>query len=133
MKKIEPRGVAVAYFEALECGDVAAATGMLEPEIIWDQPGGNRFSGRHMGIDGVGALLQNMMEVSQGTFRLAVAGPAMVNGELVAVPVRFSGERDGVRMDMSGIDLLTVHDGLITAVQLFSEDGRAEDEFWGVE
>jgi uncharacterized protein len=72
-----------------------------------------------------------MMEVSGGTFQLAVAGPAMVNGDLVAVPVRFTGQRDGAFMDMGGIDLLTVRDDRIVEVHLFSEDGAAEDTFWG--
>ena len=82
-------------------------------------------------MEGVGALLGGMMEASQGTFQLAVTGPTMVNGELVAVPVRFSGRRDEVSMDMAGVDLLTIRDGKIVEVHLFSEDGPAEDEFWG--
>lgn len=36
---------------------------------------------------GVGALLGGTMAVSEGSFRLTVTGPAMVNGDLVAVPV----------------------------------------------
>ena len=56
----------------------------------------------------------------------------MVNGELVAGPVRFSGRRDAASMDMAGVDLLTVRDGKIVEVHLFSEDGEAEDEFWGL-
>ena len=55
----------------------------------------------------------------------------MTNGELVAVPVRFAGSRSDVSMDMSGVDLLTVREGQIIEVHLFSEDGAAEDAFWG--
>ena len=55
----------------------------------------------------------------------------MVNGELVAVPVRFTGRRDVVSMDMAGVDLLTIREGKIAEVHLFSEDGVAEDAFWG--
>lgn len=71
------------------------------------------------------------MEVSEGSFQLEVTGPAMVNGELVAVPVRFTGARSDASMDMTGVDLLTVRDGKIVTVHLFSEDGAAEDAFWG--
>lgn len=53
----------------------------------------------------------------------------MVNGELVAVPVRFTGARSGASMGMARVDLLTVRDGKIVAVRLFSEDGAAEDDF----
>ncbi len=72
-----------------------------------------------------------MMDVSAGSFQLVVTGPAMANGELVAVPVRFSGTRADASMDMAGVDLLTIRDGQIIAVHLFSEDGANEDAFWG--
>lgn len=126
-----PAAVAGSYFDALGRGDVPSAMALLSPDVVWLQPGANRFSGDHRGIDGVGALLGGMMEASQGTFQLAVTGPAMVNGELVAVPVRFSGNRADASMDMSGVDLLTVRDGKIVEVRLFSSDGQAEDTFWG--
>ncbi|MEW9870880.1 nuclear transport factor 2 family protein [Arthrobacter sp. HS15c] len=126
-----PAAVAGSYFDALGRGDVPSAMALLSPDVVWLQPGANRFSGDHRGIDGVGALLGGMMEASQGTFQLAVTGPAMVNGELVAVPVRFSGNRADASMDMSGVDLLTVRDGKIVEVRLFSSDSQAEDTFWG--
>jgi uncharacterized protein len=88
-------------------------------------------SGDHVGVQGVGALLGEMMQVSEGSFQLAVTGPAMVNGDLVAVPVRFTGTRGDVSMDLTGVDLLTVGNGKIVEVHLFSEDGPAEDAFWG--
>lgn len=126
-----PAAVAASYFEALGRGDVPAAMALLSPDVVWHQPGSNRFSGDHKGLDGVGALLGGMMEASQGTFQLAVTGPAMVNGELVAVPVNFSGTRTGASMDMAGVDLLTVRQGNIVDVRLFSADGATEDSFWG--
>lgn len=126
-----PAGVSAAYFGALAQGDVPTAMRLLSPSVVWHQPGANRFSGDHTGIDGVGALLGGMMAASDGTFRLTVDGPAMVNGEMVAVPVRFAGQLPAASMDMAGVDLLTVRDGAIVEVHLFSEDGAAEDAFWG--
>lgn len=126
-----PAAVATSYFDALGRGDVPSAMALFSPDVVWHQPGANRFSGDHRGLDGVGALLGGMMEASQGTFQLAVTGPAMVNGELVAVPVQFSGNRADASMDMPGVDLLTVRDGKIVEVRLFSADGPAEDAFWG--
>lgn len=131
MTEQTPTAVAATYFDALGRGDVPTAMAQLSDAVVWHQPGANRFSGDHVGAEGVGALLGGMMEASQGSFQLAVTGPAMVNGPLVALPVRFSGRRDGVSMDMAGVDLLTVRDGKIIEVHLFSEDGGAEDEFWG--
>ncbi|WP_102159083.1 nuclear transport factor 2 family protein [Zhihengliuella halotolerans] len=131
MNEHTPAAVTAAYFEALASGDVPTAMAQLSPQVVWHQPGANRFSGEHAGVEGVGALLGGMMEASNGSFQLAVTGPAMVNGELVAVPVRFSGTNADASMDMAGVDLLTVRDGKIVAVHLFSADGAAEDAFWG--
>ena len=131
MSEQTPAVVAATYFDALGRGDVPAALAQFSEDVIWHQPGANRFSGDHLGLEGIGALLGGMMEVSQGSFQLAVTGPSMVNGDLVAVPVRFSGHRDGASMDMAGVDLLTVRDSRIVEVHLFSEDGPAEDTFWG--
>lgn len=126
-----PAGTAVAYFEALGRGDIPAVMAMFDPGVVWHQPGANRFSGVHHGIDGVSALLGGMMQVSNGTFQVTVTGPAMTNGDLVAVPVQFSGNRQGVSMDIAGIDLLTIRHDSIAEVHLFSVDGPAEDTFWG--
>lgn len=131
MPEPTPAAVAATYFDALGRGDVPTALAQLSDVVVWHQPGANRFSGDHAGAQGVGALLGGMMEASRGSFQLAVTGPAMVNGELVAVPVRFSGRTHAGAMDLAGVDLLTVRDGKIVEVHLFSEDGEAEDEFWG--
>ena len=131
MSDQSPAVVAAKYFDALAQGEVPTAMALLAPDVVWHQPGANQFSGDHVGGDGVGKLLGGMMEASQGTFQLRVDGAVMINGDLVAVPVRFSGQRDGAAMDMRGVDLLTVRDGKIIEVRLFSEDGAAEDAFWG--
>lgn len=131
MNEQNPESVSAAYFGALATGNVPEAMGLLSTDVVWHQPGANQFSGDHAGVEGIGALLGGMMQASEGTFQLAVSGPAMVNGELVATPVRFSGTRSDASMEMTGIDLLTVRDGKIVEVHLFSEDGPAEDVFWG--
>jgi ketosteroid isomerase-like protein len=131
MSENTPAAVADAYFGALGTGDVPTAMSLLSPEVVWHQPGANQFSGDHVGLDGVGALLGGMMSASAGTFQLSVSGPAMVNGGLVAVPVRFAGQRSTASMDMAGVDLLTVDGGKIIEVHLFSEDSAVEDTFWG--
>jgi ketosteroid isomerase-like protein len=131
MNDKSPASVATTYFDALGRGDIPTVMAQFADDVVWHQPGANRFSGDHTGVAGVGALLGGMMEASAGTFQLAVTGPAMTNGELVAVPVRFSGARGDASMDMAGVDLLTVRGGKIVEVHLFSADGPAEDSFWG--
>lgn len=131
MTDTTPAGIAATYFGALAQGDIPTVMAQFSPDVVWHQPGAHQFSGVHTGVDGVGALLGGMMETTAGTFALVVTGPAMVNGEMVALPVRFSGTHGDASMDMAGVDLLTVRDGKIIAVHLFSEDGISEDAFWG--
>jgi ketosteroid isomerase-like protein len=126
-----PASVAATYFDALGRNDIPTVMAQFADSVVWHQPGANRFSGDHEGVSGVGALLGGMMEASQGSFQLTVTGSAMINGDLVALPVRFSGSRADASMDMDGIDLLTVRDGKIVEVHLFSSDGATEDAFWG--
>ena len=132
MNDTTPASVAGTYFDALGRGDIPTVMAQFGDEVVWNQPGANTFSGLHRGVDGVGALLGGMMSVSEGTFQLTVTGSPMVNGDLVAVPVRFTGQRADASMDMAGVDLLTIRGGKIVEVHLFSEDGSAEDLFWGL-
>lgn len=126
-----PVAVATTYFDALGKGDIPTVMAQFSDTVVWHQPGANRFSGDHVGVAAVGALLGGMMEASQGTFALSLAGAAMANGDVVAVPIRFSGTTAAASMDMAGVDLLTVRDGKIVEVHLFSEDAASEDAFWG--
>lgn len=127
-----PLEVTLQYFNALDAGDMDTVSSLLDDDCTWHQPGRNRFSGQHVGPAAIGELITSMMHISQGTFRVTGAGAPMVNGHLVAVPVRFRGERDGAVMNMGGIDLMTVKKGKIVRVDLFSDDSSAEDAFWGV-
>ena len=87
--------IARAYIQAVQAGDQAALGNLLSPEIIWHQPGNNRFSGTHKGIQAIGSLIGGMMEVSGGTFAITRANRYMANGDWVTVEIEFSGERDG--------------------------------------
>ena len=84
----------------------------------------------HQGQGAVFGLIGAMVEATAGTFRLEVTGPSLTNGDLVAVPVRFSGSQGDAVMDLAGLDLHRVTDGRITEVWLFGADQPAEDAFW---
>lgn len=101
MARQTPVAVAAAYFDALDRGDIPTVMAQFDEAVVWHQPGANRFSGDHAGVTGVGALLGEMMEASQGSLQLTVTGPMMVNMDLVAVPVRFTGRRDAIEMGRS--------------------------------
>jgi ketosteroid isomerase-like protein len=123
--------IASTYFQAVQNGDMASLGELLHEEIVWHQPGANRFSGRKEGRDAVFAMLGAMMEASHGTFAIDKVHSLMGNGDLVAATIHFTGRRDDASMGMDGVDLLRVQSGKIVEMWLFSGDPAAEDAFWG--
>ncbi|MEU4602232.1 nuclear transport factor 2 family protein [Kribbella sp. NPDC023972] len=49
--------------------DFGTVAGLMADDIVWHQPGANRFSGTHQGRAAVDQLLGAMMTVSAGTRR----------------------------------------------------------------
>ena len=123
--------IAQSYIGAVQTGDQAALGNLLSPDVVWHQPGHNRFSGTHRGMAALGGVLGGMMDVSGGTFAITRATRFMVNGEWVAIELEFAAQREGVKLAQPGIDLLRIVDGRIVEVRLFSSDQNAEDAFWG--
>ncbi|MEV0951862.1 nuclear transport factor 2 family protein [Promicromonospora sp. NPDC050249] len=131
MTESSTAAIAQQYYEAMSVGDIPTGTALFGADIVWHQPGRNRFSGAHAGGAAVGELLGGMGSVSEGTFELRFTGQPMVNGALAAIPVHFSGKRGDVAMSMSGVDVLRVEGDKIVEMWLFSADQDAEDVFWG--
>lgn len=123
--------IAKAYINAVQTGDQAALGNLLSPQVVWHQPGNNRFSGTKHGMAEFGTMLGGMMEVSGGTFAITRANRYLANGDLVAIEIEFAGEREGAKLSQPGIDLLRIADGRIVEVWLFSSDPEQEDAFWG--
>jgi ketosteroid isomerase-like protein len=131
MVSTSPLDVVRRYFDALSAKDFGTVAALLADDIVWHQPGENQFSGTQSGSSAVNDMIGGMMNVSRGSFELALTSTPMVNGNLVAAPVRFSAEREGASMAMDGVDLLRIDGDQIAEVWLFSADGSAEDAFWG--
>jgi uncharacterized protein len=128
----DPVAVVQQYFDALAAKDFGGVAGFLADDIVWHQPGDNRFSGLQQGAGAVNAMIGGMMEISQGSFELALTGPPMLNGDdLVAAPIHFTAKHPGGDLGQAGVDLLKVADGKIIEVWLFSADQPGEDAFWG--
>jgi ketosteroid isomerase-like protein len=121
------------YFDALAAKDFATINGILAEDIVWHQPGDNRFSGSHNGAAAVGEMIGAMMAASEGTLHVSVNGAPMANGTMVAMPVQFSAQRDGAAIAMVGVDLMRFEGDRIVELWLFSEDQSAEDAFWGTD
>ncbi len=123
--------IAKAYIKAVQTGDQATFGSLLSPQVIWHQPGNNKFSGTKKGIAEVGGMIGSMMAASGGSFAITHARRYLANGNLVAIEIEFAGHRQGALLDQPGVDLLRLQDGKIVEVWLFSSDQKQEDTFWG--
>ncbi|HEX8868301.1 MAG TPA: nuclear transport factor 2 family protein [Lentzea sp.] len=126
-----PLAVITRYFDAIESGDFATVAAQFADDIIWHQPGANRFSGTHRGSSAVGEMIGGMMSISEGTFSLRRNAPLMLNGDIVAAPVAWTARRSGASMDGVGVDVMRVVDGKVVEVWLYTADQPEEDAFWG--
>ena len=128
MSQIE---IAKNYIRAAQSGDQALLASLISADVVWHQPGKNRFSGTHRGMAAVGAMLGGMMEVSGGTFTISRANHFMENADWVAINIEFKATREGAKLEQAGVDLLRIENGRIVEVRLFSSDQALEDAFWG--
>lgn len=128
---VSPIDVAKSYIRAAQTGDQSLLASVISPDVVWHQPGKNRFSGTHDGLADVASMLGGMMEVSGGTFTISRADLYMQNGNWVVVSLEFQAQRSGARLAQPGVDLLRIEGGKIVEVRLFSSDQDAEDAFWG--
>lgn len=122
--------VAQAYFDALLAGDLQAAGNLFADDIIWHQPGSSFLSGTKNGKGEVFNLLGKFMELSNGTFTIDKVDYLASNGSLVVASIHFQAVGNGYSMAMKGVDMMRIEDNMIKEMWLFSEDSKAEDEFW---
>lgn len=119
-----------AYNTALAAGDFPAVFATMADDIIWHQPGNHSTSGTIIGKEKLGQHLASFSEKTNGTFKV-LTNWVSDNANLVAANVTFLGEKADEKLDMNGIDLFRIEDGLIREVWLFSSDQAVEDAFWG--
>jgi len=125
--------VAKRYLDALAAGDFGAVATLFTDTVAWHQPGGNQFSGTHVGGAAVNQLLGGQMAFTGGTLEVKPTGAVMVNGALFTLPVHFTAKHGGAEVAMDGVDVFRVEGDLIAEIWLFSADQPAEDSFWDAE
>ena len=128
---VENIQIAKALIKALQAGDQATLSTILSPDVIWRQPGNNRFSGAHRGRSNIMALLAAMRDASAGTYRITVADRFASNQDWVGIRIEFAAQRGTIAMHQVGFDLVRIKRGRIVEVILFSSDQNEEDSFWG--
>ena len=116
-------------YEAFGSGDLEALGDLMDPAVVWHEPGRSSLGGEYKGRDGVLELFGKFGELSGGTFSfdlveiLATANRAISLHELTA--------RRGDRvLDMASAVEFEIHQGKITEVTVYHDDTYGFDEFW---
>lgn len=126
----DPMSVFNTYNEALIKGDFIGVFETMADDIKWHQPGNNPLSGVTVGKQSLGEHLGKFAEKSNGTFKV-ITNWVSSNSCFVAANVTFLAEHsNGTKLDMNGIDLFKIENGLIQEVWLFSCEQVIEDDFW---
>ena len=123
--------VVTEFLTAVQQVNLEKIGSLLDPEISWEQPGNNRFSGNQKGSGAVFQMVGGMFEVSQNTMALTDVKILGVNGDQASAVLTWKASRPGAELDTDNIDVYTVKDGKITAAKVFATDLKQEDTFWG--
>ncbi len=117
-------------YAAFSSGDMATLGGLFADDVVWTAPGTGRLSGPKEGRDATLGFFGELMTLSGGTFRVNVLD---IQGgeERVYALQHMHAEHDGKVLDQNGVNVFTVVDGRVTAVDDYASDTGAASEFWG--
>jgi ketosteroid isomerase-like protein len=117
-------------YEAFAKGDMATLTELWSEDAVWHAGSGNSpLAGEHTGRDAVFAVFAKVAELSGGTFGIELHD-VLANDEHAVALTRNTGNRQGKQLDSRDIALYHIRNGRVTELWSFSQDQRAEDEFW---
>jgi len=102
---------------------------VLAEDILWHVPGRGPLSRDYHGHAEVLGFFQHFMELSRGTFRIAV-NDVFAKGDRVIMLVTESAQRNGRQWSSPQVHAWTVKDGRATVFWQFQGDQQTEDEFW---
>ncbi len=120
------------FLKAVQQGDQATLGALVHPDIKWNQPGTNRFSGVKKTSTDVFQMVGNMFAATANTLQLTDVKQLTVNGNKVACLIHWKGAQPGGGvLDVDNIDVYTVENGKIVEATIYSEDIKQEDYFWG--
>jgi uncharacterized protein len=108
------------FYAARARRDWVAVRELLAADVIWHEAGDEDYSGDHRGRDEVVALLQRLVDVTEGSFRLEPVD-FIATAEHVATNVRWSADRGGTRVEGNDLAVYRIADGVIAGAWFFPD------------
>lgn len=120
------------FLTAVQQGNTQRLGELLHPDVKWEQPGNNRFSGSRKNLTEVFQMVGGMFGLSANTLALTEIKTLAVNGNSVACLIHWQATKPaGGVLDVDNIDVYTVEDGKIVKAVIYTADAEQEDAFWG--
>lgn len=117
-------------YAAFQSADLETVRSLLAPDVVWNIPGHNHFSGAHRGVDDVVSVFMSNFQETNGTFRVDIHD-ILGNDEHAVALASVSGERAGKKLNDRYTHVVHIKDGKVTESWIFGENQDAVDDFWG--
>jgi ketosteroid isomerase-like protein len=108
------------FYAARARRDWVAVRELLGRDVVWGEAGEEDYSGEHRGREEGTALLQQLVEVTEGSFRLE-AVDFVATAEHVATNVRWSAERSGAPVTGYDLAVYRIANGRIASAWFFPD------------
>ena len=118
-------------YAAFSAGDMDTLRGLFTEDAIWHAAGHNRLSGEKRGVDAILGYFGEIMEVTNGTFRIDQLVDVLANDERAVGIQVVAGEKDGQTHHFNDVIVFNMRDGKFAEAWEHSRDERAYDEFIG--
>lgn len=100
-------------YMAFQKGDMDTVRSLFAPDIVWNVPGHNRFSGAHRGVDNVLSLFGQNFAETNGTFRVELHD-ILANDDHAVALATVSGERHGRKLSDRYTHVAHIKDGKLS-------------------
>ena len=115
-------------YEAFERGDIDAAVADFTDDVMFNIPGSSPLAGEYKGKEQVIAYLRDMIDRSEGTFRLESHDVIASDSHVIGLTVH-RGQRKGKSSGYNSVQVFHVDDGKLTEFWEFP-DQPDFDDFW---
>jgi uncharacterized protein len=116
-------------YEAFSKGDMETIANLFAPDIRWSVSGRNVISGTYNGQDETFAFFGKIMELTDGTFAVAVHD-LLASDDHVVVLAKESASRNGKSLESDDVHVWHIADGKAVEYWAISKDQHEVDEFW---
>ena len=102
---------------------------VFDPNITWHVPGHGPLLGDYVGHDAIGDFFRRTMELSEGSFSIAVH-KVLAEDDVVVALVTVNVQRNAISASFPEVHVWRIEDGKVSEFREYQGDEQREDQFW---